>query len=293
MRVLAHRDRRRAAGIHQYQRAAGLDPLVAGMRRAGERRAARIVVGQHGGEDVGRGRTHAVEQREIAVAVPEEAQHRHHAVDGVEQRRRRRDVARREDRAQRQEIGHQFEQRAGIAADMPAVRQDLALQLLGEPLGGGADVALLPRHAERSGEERDHHLKARHAVARIGHRMPQVAHLPGQAAHEAAIEPRVGFVEQQRRLAEPRHHAARHHVGPPDDRIVRAVERDPLVDQGAGVGARDGEFGGAQMQQPAEAVQRDRPIFRRRRALERRARIAHHHLAGEREAAGVDFARPG
>ena len=106
---------------------AALDPLVAGMRRVGERRAARVVIGQDGGEQVGRRRAHAVEQRESAVAVPEEAQHRHHAVDGVEQRRRRRDVARGERLPQRQQVDQQLDQRAGIAADVSAVGQDLPL----------------------------------------------------------------------------------------------------------------------------------------------------------------------
>ena len=93
VRLLVHRDRRCAAGIHHRDRAGALEPLIAGMRRIGERRAARIVVNQHGREQVGFRGPHAVEQREIAVAVAEEAQHRHHAIDRIEQRRRRRGVA--------------------------------------------------------------------------------------------------------------------------------------------------------------------------------------------------------
>ena len=134
MRLLADRERRRAAGIHQDDGAGGFDALIAGMRRVGDRRAAGVVIGEDGGEQVGRRRPHAVEQREIAVAMPEEAQHRHHAVDGVEQRRRRRDVARREHLAQRQEIEQQLDQRARIAADMAAVGQDLPLELVGSRL---------------------------------------------------------------------------------------------------------------------------------------------------------------
>ena len=73
-----------AAGVHQQHGRRRLDALVAGMRRVRQRRAARVVIGEHGGEQIGRRRAHAVEQREVAVAVAEEAQHRHHAVDGVE-----------------------------------------------------------------------------------------------------------------------------------------------------------------------------------------------------------------
>ena len=68
--------------------------------------------------------------REIAVAVAEEAQHRHHAVDGVVERGGGAHVARREGLAQRQQIEQQFDQRAGIAADMAAVGQDLPLELV-------------------------------------------------------------------------------------------------------------------------------------------------------------------
>ena len=73
----------------------------------------------------GKRRAHAVEMREGAVAVAEEAHHRHHAVDGVVELRRRRDVARLEGLPQRQEIEQQLDQRAGIAADVAAVGQDL------------------------------------------------------------------------------------------------------------------------------------------------------------------------
>ena len=74
---------------------------------------------------------------------------------------------------------------------------------------------------------------------------------------------------------------------------LRAVERDPLVDQRAGIGAGDAGFRGAQVAQPAEAEQRDRPFLGRRLDLERRAAVADHDLAGEGEAAGVDFAGAG
>ena len=38
------------------------------------------------------------------------------------------------------------------------------------------------------------------------------------------------------------------------------LQRDPFVDQRAGIGAGDAGFGGAQMAQPAEAEQRRPPI---------------------------------
>ena len=130
VRFLAYRHRRRAAGIHQDQRARALQALVTGMGRVRERRAAGVVVGENGGDEIGRSRTHAIEEREVAVAVPEEAQHRHHAIDGIEQRWRRHEIAGGERGPQRQEVNQQLDERTGIAADMAAVGQDLTRQLI-------------------------------------------------------------------------------------------------------------------------------------------------------------------
>ncbi len=237
------------------------------------------------------GRPHAVEQRKAAVAVAEEAQHRHHAVDGVEQRRRRRNVAGRERGAQRQQVDQDLDQRTGIAADVAAVGQDLALELVAEPLGGAADVTLLARHAERRVGQRDRGLKARHAVARLRRRVAQVADLAGEAAQEAAIEPHrpnssstsgAWLSQEMMRRATT---SGRQATG------SRELQRDPLVDQRARIGAGDARFGGAQVPQPAEAEQRGRPFLGRRRHLERRAGVADHHLAGEHEPPGVDLGR--
>src|SRR5512133_3253657 len=63
VRLLAYRHRRRAAGIHQDQLARALQALVTGMRRVRERRAAGVVVGENGGDEIGWRRPHAVEER--------------------------------------------------------------------------------------------------------------------------------------------------------------------------------------------------------------------------------------
>ena len=84
MRLLAHRDRRRTARIGNDDERAGLDALITAVRRVRDGRAARIVIGENRREPIRRSRPHAVEQREIAVAVPEEPQHRHHAIDRVQ-----------------------------------------------------------------------------------------------------------------------------------------------------------------------------------------------------------------
>ncbi len=133
MGFLADRHRRQPAGVHQQHGAGGFEPLIAGMRRIGDRIAARVIIGEHGGQQIGRGRAHAVEQGEAAVAMAEEPQHRHHAIDGVEQAGGRGDVARGKHLSQRQQVGQQIDQRLGIAADMAAVGQDLAFEFLHQP----------------------------------------------------------------------------------------------------------------------------------------------------------------
>ena len=269
MRFLADRDRRRLAGVHQQRGLPGVDALIAGMRRVRHRRAARVVIGEHGGEQIDRRRPHAVELREIAVGVAEEAQHRHHAVDGVVERGRRLQMARREQLAQRQQIDQQFDQHAGIAADMAAVGQDLPAQFVDQPARIAAQMTGLALQAERRVVERDHRLQARQAVARLLERAAQVAHLPRQAADEAAVEARVGVLQDEGRLAEPADDAARQDVEPPAERMPAALQVDPFVDQRAGIGAGDGGIGGAQMAQPGEAEQDHRPFVRGRRRFRR------------------------
>jgi hypothetical protein len=101
--------------------------------------------------------------------MAEEAQHRHHAVDGVEQRLRRHDVARRKSLAQRQKIEQQFDQRRRIARHMPAVGQDLAAQFVRQPSCRVLDLIGLVGKAERSVSQRDQNLEPRHAVGGLAH----------------------------------------------------------------------------------------------------------------------------
>src|SRR5262249_60627609 len=97
-------------------------------------------------------------------------------------------------------------------------------------------MALLARHAERRIAQRDYSLQSRHAVARLRGCATEMADLPRQRAQKSATELGLGTVEQQRRLAEPRHGAPRDHVRPPSDRIMGTADRDPLVDQTPRIG---------------------------------------------------------
>ena len=292
MRIQAHLDRRRAAGIGDDDAAMGFEALVRRIGRVRHRRAAGFVIGEQRQQQIGGRRPHAVEMRKGAFGMAEEAQHRHHAVDGVEQRRRRRDVARREGLPQRQQFEQNLDDRAGIAADMAAVGHDLAVELVLQAFDRGFDVARLAGDAERRIAERDNRLHAGDAAAGVARGMAKIAHLAREAAQKAPVEARIGVLQDQRRLAEPGHDAARQHVRAPGQRMPGALQRDPFVDQRAGIGAGDAGLRRAQMPQPAEAQQRRRPVVGRRLHFENRAPIANHDFAGEGEAAGIDFAGP-
>ncbi len=225
--------------------------------------------------------------------MAEEAQHRHHAVDGVEQRRRRGDVSCGKGLAQRQEVAEQLDQRAGVARDVPAVGQDLPLQLVRQFARGAADVLGLVGQAQRGVAQCDQHLQPWHAVADVDHGVAQIADLARQAAQVTPIELAVGVAEHQRRLRQQRDHAARQHVGSPLQRPLARLVRHPVVDQRARIGAGQRGIGGAQMTQPAEAEQRDFPVFRGRIEVEDRAAVAGDDLAGEHEAPGIDLGGAG
>ena len=84
-----HAAARRAAGIDDHQRGAGGQPLEAARQRHRRRRLARARARQHEVHQGALAFPAAVEQREAAVAVAEEAQHRRHAVDRGDQLGRR------------------------------------------------------------------------------------------------------------------------------------------------------------------------------------------------------------
>ena len=104
---------------------------------------------------VGGGDPHAVEMRQRAVAVAEQPHHRQHPVDGVQQGLGRVDLAAGEHLAQRQQIEQQVHQHARIAAGMPAIGEDLAIQFAGEKPGRAAQRLLEPLAAKARIAERD------------------------------------------------------------------------------------------------------------------------------------------
>ena len=229
--------------------------------------------------------------REAAVALPEEAEHRHHAVDRRKEDARRLDAAGGEGLAERQEVDEDFEDGAGVAADVAAVGQDLADQFEVEPAGRLLEEARLVGHRQRGGGERDHDAQPRQAGRAVIGDAAKIADLPGQRAHEAAVEGEVAAVEDERRLRQPGDDAAGDDLRLPGDRVVRRAIADPFVDEAARIRARERHVGGAQMAQPAEAVQLARPVLARRLDVEDREAVDVDAVAGEDEAAGIDVER--
>src|SRR5690606_28057130 len=97
---------------------------------------------------------HAIEAGERAVAEPHGLEEGYHAVDGVHERVRRVATAGNVTLPQRHEVEQDFDRRARIAADVPAVAQDLAVELVTEPALHPPELAVMARNAEIREHER-------------------------------------------------------------------------------------------------------------------------------------------
>ena len=280
---------RRPAGVGDEDGGAGLDALIAAVRRAGQRRSADVVIGEHGGELVGRRIARAVEAGEAAVALAEIAEHRHHPVDG--RQRMREGWEPRAVKACRS--GRRSSRISRIAAGLrltwPPSGRIWRTSSWSSHLRRLLQEARLVGHRQGGGSEGEHRAEARQSLRPVMGGAPEVAHLPGQRAHEAPVEGEVAAVEGERRLGEPRDDAPRHDARLPGDGVDAVRFPDPLVDQAAGVGARDRHVGGAQVPQPSEAMQLPRPGVARRIDLEDREAVGVDAFAGEVEAAGIDI----
>ena len=214
-----------SAHIGDQQRAPGLHALVAGMRRVVDRLAAHVVVGEERRQMVGGRDAHAVEMRQGAVPMAEQAHHRQHAVDGVEQRLRRVDLAAGEHLAQGQKIEQQIDQDARIAAGMAAIGEDLAVEFAGEKPGRAPQRAVeaLAAQARIAERDRGHELLLRQGAG--AHVPLEVAHELADDAQEALVEGVVGAFEDQRRLADERDQPPRQRPA-----VSRAMRRSPSRD---------------------------------------------------------------
>jgi hypothetical protein len=175
-------------------------PLVPGMRSALHRLGAGVVVDEDGREVMRGGDPHAVEMRQRAVPMPEQAEHRQHAIDGADERLRGLKAAARLDLPKRQEIEQEIHEHARVAAGMAAVREDLTIELADEVSGRPTEktaeaLAAQARIAERDGSNEP-------SVGRRSgmHVAVEVADHAPKSAHQAAIELSIGTVEEERGL---------------------------------------------------------------------------------------------
>ena len=108
-------------------------PLIAGMAGMMEGLAAHIVARQKTRDHARIAFLPALEQRQRAIAMTEEAQHRRHAVTGVAQRMRRLDVQRRQARPSPSRDGDRPAAGFRRTVDMAAIGQDLPFDLVFQP----------------------------------------------------------------------------------------------------------------------------------------------------------------
>ncbi len=269
--------RRRPAGIRDDERILHFEALIAGVRRIGQRARAGVVIGEHGGELLGRRDAHAVEQGEGAIAMAKQAQHRHHAVDRVKKLRRRLHAARGIGLAQRQKIEQKIDQHLRIAADVSAIRQDLALQFVGQQLAAPLQELACAFRAEAKFDQRYGDEEAVLAGDALGELALQKLLRAPDALHEAAIEDAVGAVQNDRRLRQPGEQAPRGGARFPGGAVARRLAGggEEILDERARIGLGDRRIGGAQVPQPAEARQSARPGVRCAARVRRASAHAH------------------
>ena len=94
---------------------------------------ARIIISEHSCNQIRRRCAHAIEQSQRAIGMTKQAQHGHHAINGLNELGRYSNATRHKGLTQRQKIDQQINENLWIAADMTAIGQNLAPQFLSEP----------------------------------------------------------------------------------------------------------------------------------------------------------------
>ena len=274
--------RRRLAGIHHQRRAARQHALEPAMGSAFQRAATGVGLGQH---RVGHGRIGfppAVEQRQPAVAVAEEAERRGHAVDGVLKHFRDLVPRRAQDRPDVDQVAQHQHVAFRIALDMAAVGQHLGRQFAVEQpqrLGKRLLAAGQAQPAERQSPDRAQQCRT---LERSGDDPRQMRGLARQTFEHAGAEGVVGALAVEIVLPDPVGDARPQHIGRPGSGVPAVVLVEPARDQRPGLPPRHVAADGAQVAQPVEAVHGGdpRPPIAEMRHPDRLVRL--HHLAARR-----------
>ena len=302
--------RRRGAGIDEDDGPAALQARIAGANGHLGRGWPSRVVGQHGRQRVALGGAHAVEAGERAVAEAQVAQHRRHPADGREQRRLGRRAARGKALAQRQQVEQQLDEDGGVAAEMPAVGQDLALQLGCQQRLRLRELALVAGDAQVGVDQADQGEKPGIAVGRVAPGGGEVGDLVGEAPHDGGVAFALGAIEQEGRVRQPGDDAAADDLGRPDVR-ARAAGRSgstgrPAAGPWSGLRRTQPHRGGAASRSRAAraprrgrgagprtaSVPRDWRRSRRARSCRRRPRRRRSHRTRASRAAPAAARRP-
>lgn len=167
MRVSRKFERRRRADVQDQNHGPMLEADIVRLRHGRWRRFGRGIVGNNGGQRIRFRAAHAVEARERAVPETHGLEEGDHAIDGFYERARRvastRDVA----LAQRHEIEQDLDRNAGISADVAAVAQDLALELVAEEALHAPQLPIVAGNAKVGEHERGQGKEAIIARGRI------------------------------------------------------------------------------------------------------------------------------
>ncbi len=255
------------------------------MRRKRERLAAHFVARQQPRHHPGIAFAAAVEHGKRAVAQPEEAQHRRHAIARAAQGGRRRL------RVGGQRIAHHHhvvigaQQRLRRAAGMAPVGQDLVRDFRLQPLETGGEAAWRIVQAGARQRMRRGGFEARQSCRRTVRDAREHVTLLAQRHEEFRAPQHVGIGEHQAAVGEQVDQPLAEDVGTPRRLGISHVALHPLRDEIGGKHPRRLPARGGKRRQPCEPVQRFRPGRRRRRAVEDRAVLRFDGFAGEAEAA--------
>ncbi|MCH8240567.1 MAG: hypothetical protein IIB62_11075 [Proteobacteria bacterium] len=233
---------------------------------------------------------HRVKTGEAVIPQPEEAQHRHHAVDGRQQLGWRRLITGDKALPQGQQIEQQLDQHCGIAADMPAIGQDLPPQLVRQRLGAGERRGLLFIGAQAGEGKRDQSYQPWQPVIGVAVTGFQIAELKREAAHQGLVKFYIRAFQEDGGVGQPGNDAPCGDFRLPCEPARLTMKRDPVAHQCAGMLAGNLVMGGVQMAQPAETVKLALPRLARRRYGEWRVRAGQGNHTGQPEMTMIDFA---
>ena len=206
----------------------------------------------------------AVEEREPAVAVPEEAQRGREPADCFREHRPGRVLTRIEGRAQPGEAPERRQLHRGVSLRVASVAQYLSRQRRFEELETLGDAALALGQAQPALDQSPVRDQLRQSLRCIARRARQVVGLELEPLAKAPGEFIVGALQQKLAVSEPGREALPKRLGPPH-RSRRALNRamlpQPVEHHRAAALRRPDAARCAQVAQPGEAVKIGEPEF--------------------------------